>query len=65
MSAEDLHRELVDDAIAGVAGFGDRHLKRQIDAYMRIAKLRHVNPDVAFAAVAAEVEAAGAFMPVV
>lgn len=64
MSAAELHRELVDDAVAGVSG-GERYLKRQVDAYIRIAKLRGVNPDVAFADVVAEVTAAGRSMPVV
>lgn len=64
MSAADLHRELVDDAIAGVSG-GEPYLKRQVDAYIRIAKLRGVNPDVAFADVVAEVNAAGRSMPVI
>lgn len=63
MSAAELHRELVDDAVAGVSG-GERYLKRQVDAYIRIAKLRGVNPDVAFEAVVAEVNAAGRNMPV-
>lgn len=54
MSAQQLHEELVEDAIAGVSG-GERHLKRQVDAYMRIGKLTRKGSEQAFVDVRAEV----------
>ena len=51
LDADALHRELVEDAVAGYA----TPLDRAVRAYERIARLRDESPDDAFQRVRAEV----------
>lgn len=62
MSAQALREELVEDACAGVAG-GEPYLRRQVAAYVRIAKLEHRPVEDVTREVFAAVAARGHLMP--
>lgn len=64
MSAKALRTELVEDACAGVAG-GEPYLRRQVAAYVRIAKLERCPVEEVTRQVFAEVASRGKLMPLV
>lgn len=64
MTAQALHEELVEDACAGVAG-GEKYLRRQIAAYIRIAALRGCPVEQAHTDVVAAVNTRGHNMPLI
>lgn len=62
MTAVKLREELVEDACAGVAG-GEPYLRRQVAAYVRIAKLEHRPVEEVFLSVRDEVASRGHLLP--
>jgi hypothetical protein len=62
LSAKELRDELVEDACAGVAG-GEPYLRRQVAAYVRIAKLERRPVEEVTREVFAEVAARGHLLP--